>query len=303
MTQLRGLLPILATPFHSDGSLDLESLSRLVEFEVAAGADGVATFGLASETFALDTSERQQILETVVATLRRVAPQLTVVAGVAATGYAPAREQALQAVDAGAKVLMVLPPFLVPSPADQLAEFYGSLAADSGVPIMVQDAPATTGVTMSIPVIAELAQLPGVEYIKIEAQPTAVKIALVVAAISTTMTVFGGQNSQFLLEELERGAVGTMPACEFTDLLAQILAARQRGEHDAALEQFNRLLPLLVYGLQNGIAWAVHKEVLVRRGIISDSRVRAPGVALDKASREGLHRLLRYFEGRPGWRR
>jgi dihydrodipicolinate synthase/N-acetylneuraminate lyase len=301
LTVLSGLVPILATPFHPDGSLDRASLERLVEFQLAAGAAGIAVFGMASETFALDTEERALVLESIVTIVRRQDGSLPVVVGIAPTGLAPALEQARHAVDAGANVLMVLPPFLVPAPSDQLAGFYGQLATKTGVPIMVQDAPAATGVAMGDAVITELADLPGVEYVKIEAQPTAPKIDRVARAVGDRLRVFGGQNSQFLLEELERGAVGTMPACELTDFLGDVIAARQAGDVTSASEQFTRLLPLLIYGLQNGIAWAVHKEILVRRGIIASACVRSPAVALDRASYEGLVRALGPFEKESSW--
>jgi 4-hydroxy-tetrahydrodipicolinate synthase len=274
---------------------------RLVEFQLAGGADGVATFGLASEMFALDSEERSIVLGTIVKTVRRHTVALPIVAGVGATGFAPALEQARQAVDAGADVLMVLPPFLVPASGEQLAEFYGQLAAECGVPIMVQDAPAATGVTMPLSLIADFARLPGVSYIKVEAQPTARKIEQVVQSVGEQLRVLGGQNAQFLLHELDRGAVGTMPACELTDLLASVMAARDAGDTTAAAEQFSRLLPLLVYGLQPGIAWAVHKEVLVRRKIISNAAVRLPSIPLDRASHIGLLSEIAAFEKEARW--
>jgi 2-keto-3-deoxy-L-arabinonate dehydratase len=306
MTVLSGLVPILATPFRGDGSLDLASLARLVEYQVTSGANGVATFGLASETFTLSARERRLVLDTVVRTARAASAAMPVVAGIAATGLYPAVEQGKEAVDGGATVLMVLPPFLVRPGDDQLAEFFGELAAAVGVPVMMQDAPVLTGVPMSVRVIAEAGRVPGVDYVKIEAAPTAPKVAAVASTVASTgaggkLRVFGGQNAQFLLDELDRGAVGTMPACEFTDLLAEVMTARDAGNRDEAEARFHRLLPLLVYGLQSGIAWAVHKQVLVRRGIIADARVRAPARPLDAASAAGLLRLLRPLESEPGW--
>jgi len=256
---------------------------------------------MASENFALDSSERSLILKSVIGTARRLDPKLPIVAGVAPTGYAPALEQGRQAVDAGADLLMVLPPFLVKASGDQLSEFYGRLASELGVPIMVQDAPLTTGVTISEGLIADLAKLPGVEYVKVEAPPTAPKVAKVAQLVRDQMAIFGGQNGQFLLEELSRGAVGTMPACEFTDFLAVVLSAYRDGDAAGANEQFTRLLPLLIYGLQSGIAWAVHKEILARRGIIASPRVRAPAAALDRSSHEGLLRALGPFEKMTSW--
>jgi 4-hydroxy-tetrahydrodipicolinate synthase len=302
MTALSGLVPILATPFRGDGALDLPSLARLVEYQFASGADAVATFGLASETFALSAEDRDLVLRTVVKAARSVAPNAPVVAGIAATGIYPALEQGRAAVDGGAAALMVLPPFLVRPTDDQLAEFFGELASYLGVPVMIQDAPALTSVPMSVRLIAEMGELPGVDYVKVEAAPTAPKVSAIAAAAEEgKLRVFGGQNAQFLLDELERGAVGTMPACEFTDYLAQVLRVWNAGDHEEAATRFHLLLPLLVYGLQGGIAWAVHKEVLVRRGIIADARVRAPARRLDAGSLAGLLRLLRPLESQPAW--
>jgi 4-hydroxy-tetrahydrodipicolinate synthase len=279
----RGLVPVLATPFHDDGSLDLRSLERLVEFQAASGVDGVAVFGFASEGFALTGPERRTILETV------TGQGLAVVAGVAATGVGEAVEQARVAAELGAASVMVVPPFMVkPSPA-QITDFYGEVAAKGGVPVMVQDAPGPTGVNMPTPLLIELSKLDGVESVKVETQPTAPKVGALVAGTAPDFLVLGGQNALFVLEEYERGAVGTMPACEFPDLLKPVLDSRDRAA-------FNRLLPLIRFGLQPGIAWSIHKHVLVRRGIIAGAFVRSPASGADAETLAWLDLILRDLE-------
>jgi 2-keto-3-deoxy-L-arabinonate dehydratase len=280
---------VLATPFHPDGSLDEGALDRLVAFQVAAGVDGLALFGLASETWALTDGERATILDAVV---RGTGGTLPIVAGVNTVGTASAVEQARRAADGGAHALMVLPPYLVKPSPSQLMDFYGEVAARSGLPVMVQDAPGASGVTMPPQLILELSKLEGVTSVKVEAPPTAPKIGTVAAAAEDGFDVLGGQNALFCLEEYAQGAVGTMPACEFADLLAPVLADRAAGRHRQARAAFNRLLPLIRFGLQPGIAWAVHKEVLVARGIIPSATVRAPATPLDKGSRAALHDIL-----------
>jgi 2-keto-3-deoxy-L-arabinonate dehydratase len=289
-----GLIPVLATPFHPDGALDRGSLRRLVQFQVAAGVDGVAVFGFASEGFALTSTERAAILDTVTA---EVGPDLPVVAGVAATGAGEAVEQARAAAEHGASVVMVVPPYMVkPGPA-QIVDFYGTVADRGGLPVMVQDAPASTGVALPVPLIVELAAVAGVASVKVETQPTAPKLGAVVAAVAAAgragdFAVLGGQNAMFLLEEYARGAVGTMPACEFSDLLRPVLKEWAAGRHAPARAAFNRLLPLVRYGLQSGIAWSIHKHVLVRRGVIDSTTVRPPALDADRATLAGLDDIL-----------
>jgi 4-hydroxy-tetrahydrodipicolinate synthase len=278
---ISGLIPILATPFTAAGELDVPSLRRLTEWQLASGADGVAVFGMASEGFALTTAERARIL----AEVRRAAGSGPVVAGVGSTSTATALEQALAAAEGGADALMVLPPYLVKATPGQLTDFYGEIAARAGIDVMVQDAPGATGVSMPESLIVELSKLDGVTSVKIEAPPTAPKVGAVAARVDGDFAVFGGQNALFCLEEYARGAVGTMPACEFTDLLAPILKA-------PAQDAFARLLPLIRFGMQPGIAWAVHKEVLVRRGLIGSAAVRSPAQPLDPGSRAALEEIL-----------
>lgn len=288
-SSLSGLVPILATPFDSTGALDLRSLRRLVEFQLASGADGVAVFGLASEGFALTVPDRAAILAEVTAVVAGAVP---VVAGVGATSTITAIEQAEAALEGGADALMLLPPFMVKPGPGQLLEFYGEVATATGTDIMVQDAPGVTGVTMPVPLVVELSTLPGVGSIKVESPPTASRIAGIAASVAPEFRIFGGQNAQMLLEEYAAGAVGTMPACEFTDLLTPILSAWQAGERREAENSFARLLPLILFGLQPGLAWAVHKEVLVMRGIIESATVRSPASPIDARTRDAVRRIV-----------
>lgn len=228
---VHGLVPILATPFGPDGSLDRPGLRRLVDFQLSSGVDGVAVFGMASEGFALTAAERRLILGDVVAV---VAASVPVVAGVNGTSTATALEQAAEAADGGARALMVLPPFMVKPSPDQLVEFYGQLgefAHGAGVEVMVQDAPGATGIAMSPSLIVELSKLDGVTSVKVESPPTVPKVGAVVDAVGDEgdFAVLGGQNAQFVLDEYARGSIGTMPACEFPDLLAPVLESWNAG--------------------------------------------------------------------------
>jgi 2-keto-3-deoxy-L-arabinonate dehydratase len=288
---VHGLVPILATPFLPDGALDRPGLRRLTEFQLKSGATGVGVFGMASEGFALTSNERSQILTDVIGVIGGAIP---IVAGIAATSTTTAIEQAQQAEAGGASALMVLPPFMTKPSQSQIIDFYGAVAAAVTPDVMVQDAPGATGVTMSVSLIAELSALAGVSSVKVESPPTAPKIGAVFAAVDAdSFAVLGGQNSQFVLEEYARGAVGTMPACEFTDQLAPVLADWNAGRTEEAHLGFSRLLPLVIFGLQGGIAWAVHKHVLVRRGIIEYDVVRSPAGLLDDGSRRALDLILK----------
>jgi 4-hydroxy-tetrahydrodipicolinate synthase len=270
--KLAGVLPVLATPFSADLDVDLGSLTKLAKWQVDAGAGGVAVFGFASEGFTLNGPERARILGVVREVLP---PELPLIAGISATGTAEAVALAAEAARGGATHLMVLPPHLVTPSRAQLAAFYRDVAA-VGLPVMIQDAPGNSRVTMPVDLIVELAEIEGVTSVKVESPPTAPKVAALAAAVPVGFDVLGGQNALFLVEELDGGAVATMPACEFTDLLVEVVGEFGAGHAASARARFNRLLPLIRFGLQPGLAWAVHKEALVRRGLIDCAAVRPP---------------------------
>lgn len=284
-----GIVPILATPFLGDGALDLPSLARLTEFQLQAGTDGVATFGMASEAFALTAEERVLVLKTITDVIPKDMP---LVAGISATSDFTASQQAREAVHGGATALMVLPPSMVKPSAAQLVDFYSAVAEASGVPIMIQDAPGVTGVAMSTVILNELSCIPGVDLVKIEAPPTAPKVTATLEATEGRLKALGGHNALFLIEEYDRGVVGTMPACEFTDELRTVVDFMAAGHTAEARAAFIRILPLIRFGMQGPIAWAVHKHVLARRGIIANDLVRSPAAELDASSRKHLDWIL-----------
>lgn len=283
-------MPILATPFDASGALDLPGLHAITQFQLEAGASAVGVFGMASEGFALTRAERRRILTAVRDATGGAIP---IVAGISSTSTATTIEQSLDAQEHGADALMVTAPTMVKAAPSALPEFFADLAAAVAVPIMVQDAPVITGVSIPTDVVAALASVPGIDAAKIEAPPTVPKIAAVAQATADWgFATIGGLNAQFVLDEYEHGAVGTMPACEFTDLLAPVLRDWQSGEQDAARQGFSRLLPLIVFGLQPGIAWAVHKEVLVARGLIEHATVRFPATPIGASTRASLATVL-----------
>ncbi|MGN6221853.1 MAG: dihydrodipicolinate synthase family protein [Microbacterium sp.] len=291
---LAGVVPVLATPFNEDGSVDYVSLRRLVEWEIAAGATALAVFGLASEAFALSTTERERILgETVAVASDHGTP---VIAGITPTSLPSARERLDEAASGGADVVMVMPPHLIKPSAAQIVDFFGDLAADARaveVDVMIQDAPGATGVVMDVATLAQCASFDAIRSIKVEAPPTAPKIQTLERLLhGGGVQLLGGQNAQFMLEELASGAIGTMPACEFTDLLVPVFDDWQAGRNDAARDGFAALMPLIVWGLQPGLGWAVHKEVLMARGIIDCAAVRSPATPLPSFSRALLEPVL-----------
>src|SRR5579859_805191 len=152
MKTLRGVYPILATTFHEDGSLDLESQAGLVQHLIASGVHGLGLFGNASEGYTLTAAERTAILKLV---RREVKGSVPLVVG---SGRADAAvELSKEAEDLGADALMVLPPYYMRPNADGLMFYFEAISRAVSIPIMVQDAPLMTQVNMPAALLARMA--------------------------------------------------------------------------------------------------------------------------------------------------
>ncbi|MBI2219745.1 MAG: dihydrodipicolinate synthase family protein [Acidobacteria bacterium] len=279
MTRFHGVFPIINTTFRDDGALDLESQRRLVRFLIDAGAHGLGLFGNASEGYALSESGRRTLLEVIVREVDGRVP-LVVSSGHTGTDVAVAISRDMEAM--GADALMVLPPYYVKPDAEGIFRYFRAISDAVRIPVMVQDAPLMTQLPMGADLLARMAlELENVRLVKVEAPPTTPKVSRLRALAGDRLTLFGGLNGNFFLEELARGAVGTMPGSDMTDIFRAIWDSYQRGDHSSARDQFARALPLIRYELQPGLGVAVMKRNLFDAGVIASPAVRHPTRSLD----------------------
>jgi 4-hydroxy-tetrahydrodipicolinate synthase len=294
MSNFAGIFPIVNTTFHEDGSLDLDSQARLVHFLLECGAHGLGLFGTASEGYTLSTDERLQLMRLIV---REVDGRVPVVVSSGHTGTDVAVALSRQAQAEGANALMVLPPYFLKPDADGIFEYFQAISDAVSIPIMVQDAPLMTQVAMGPPLLARMArELEHVRYAKIEAPPTAPKMTDIKRAAGNDLVLFGGLNGQFLLEELGRGADGTMPGSDLTAVFARIWTLWQANQRDDAREEFTRYLPLIRYELQPGLGVSVMKHNLYEWGVIDSTRVRRPTRTVDEIGRQELTAIRRTLD-------
>ncbi|TCL06245.1 dihydrodipicolinate synthase family protein [Sodalis ligni] len=284
---LKGNVPILATAFDNQGAVDLPAIGNLVRFLLEQGIDGLALFGNASEGYALTWQEKEAIFMSV----KAITGSLPLVVATCGAAAPVAIEEIKRAQGWGADVAMINPPSVVKPGPEEIYRFYCDICQQCDIDIMIQDAPQMTGVSFPVPTLVRLCEdFPQIRYIKVEQPPTTLKISQLKAALGDRVGLFGGLNAGFLYEELARGVVGTMPACEFPEVINAILLA---WEHDkeAARALFYRYLPFLRYGVQPGLGVAVHKEILHRSGLFATAIVRSPAKGLDEVTRLELQEI------------
>ena len=286
---LNGVFPVLATPFLPDGSVDAEGLRAIARYAIDAGADGVVYPGVASEFEMLALDERARLTD-LVAT--EAAGRCALVVGASGAEPSTTMSVASRGREQGAGALMVMAPKTAIDQGSAVDFFKRVALAAGGVPIMLQNAPPPAGSGLAIRMVVEILKaVPQISYVKEEALPSGARISQLMAAnVSTLRGVFGGAGGRYITDELARGAVGTMPACELTEVHVALMAAHRRGDRAQVREYFSRSLPLLNF--QAVFRMAMTKETLRRRGIIAHAGKRAAGPELDAGDHQELTEML-----------
>lgn len=291
MTEFSGVFPIAITPFDDDGSVDFESQRKLIRYLLDAGAHGLGLFANASEGYTLANEERSQLLRVI---LEEVQGRVPVIVSTGQTGTDLAVEVSRAAEVAGADALMVLPPYYLRPDAQGIFHYYRSISDAVRIPIMVQDAPLMTQVPMGAALLARMGkELEHVRYVKVEAPPTTLKITEVASHAKASLTLFGGLNGNFLIEEVGRGSRGTMPGSDLIPEFVRIWELCDSARWDEAWADFTRILPLIRFELQPGLGVSAMKHNLKALGVISSTRVRHPTRELDATGIQELAQLRR----------
>ena len=292
----RGVFPVAPTIFDAQGGLDLDGQRRCIDFMIDAGSDGLCILANFSEQFVLTDDERARLMTTV---LDHVAGRVPVIVTTTHFSSRICAERSRAAQDAGAAMVMVMPPYhgatiRVPEPA--IFDFFATVSAAIDIPIMIQDAPVS-GTTLSAPFLARMAQaLPNVSYFKIEVPQAAAKLRELIALGGDAIVgPWDGEEAITLMADLEAGATGAMTGAGYPDGIRQILDAWQAGDAEGAAARYQQWLPLINY--ENRQGWLATAKVLMQEGgVIRCDAVRHPLQPMHPATREGLLRAARRLD-------
>lgn len=276
---LDGIVPILQTPFREDGAPDAESLRRLVDHVLQAGAVGVIYPAVASEVHKLRVRERRELVEVV---LDKVAGRIPVIVGVSTGTSEESLTLARHAQTRGATGILAQAPETIAGDGARLREYFHTLARGVDLMLMIQDLDWHGG-GMDLSLISELfEELPTFRCIKVETVPAGPKYSRILAATGGRLHVSGGWAVAQMLEGLDRGVHAFMPEGSMVAIYRAIMARHLAGDREGARLLFERLLPILAFVKQHiDISIQFFKRVLVAKGIFRTSTVREPILRFD----------------------
>ena len=241
---LQGTFPVVPTPFNADSSIDYASFDNVIDYIINCGSDGLVFPGLASEYAQLTKEERLKATEIVGA---RCKGKLPFVVGAGAKTPGEAIEYSVAGAKAGAVCAMIMTPYSLADDLDAMVDFYKTLAVKAEIPIMLQNAPQPMGAGLAVDKVIEvLRQVPQIHYVKEETMPCGQRIEQLLADKPEHVKgVFGGAGGRYILDELGRGALGTVPACELTEMHIALVNAYRAGDTATAFDAYTKMMPIL----------------------------------------------------------
>lgn len=280
---LRGVFPIAQTPFTDSNKLDLDGLLEQLRFIDRGGVHGFVWPQLASEWASLSESERIAGAEALGAAAKKLRPAL--VLGVQAPSTEAAVRYAIHAKKVGANAIISLPPSGQTDPKT-IAGYYQRVGAATDLPLFVQ----AVG-NLSVPTLVEMSKsIPTFRYVKDEAGEPLFRIQELREQTGGELRIFTGSHGRTMIDEMNRGISGTMPAASFADLYATVWDSWQAGNHKEAMEMFGRISMLIsevnVYGIPS------LKYILQLRGVFQNSRTRENGNSLLDEKGRGIIRQM-----------
>ena len=137
--ELKGIYPIVPTPFHEDGAVDYASIERLVELMAGNKVHGLAIMGALGEGPKMTDDERSKIISLYKKTMPK---DMHLVVGVRAPATDPAKIMAEKARDLGADALLLGPHGIQKD--KPLLEYYQQVSDAAKIRCIIHDYPAVT---------------------------------------------------------------------------------------------------------------------------------------------------------------
>ena len=243
------VLTAMVTPFHDDGSLDLDGAATLARWLVEQGNDGLVVAGTTGEAPTLSDDEMVELWRAV-----RAAVDVPLLAGTGSNDTRHTIRLSQRAAETGVDGLLVVSPYYNRPPQAGLDAHFRAVASATDLPVVMYDVPTRTGRAMDVDTIVRLGtEVPTIAGLK-DARGNPGEAAAIVAGTPSDFDVYSGDDG-LTLPLLAVGAVGVIGVCTHwsAGLHAEMIAAHEKGDVERAREINARLVPS--FGVETGPSW------------------------------------------------
>lgn len=202
---IKGSIVALVTPMTETGAVDYLGLEQLIAFHLKEQTDGLLVLGTTGESPTLSEEEEEEIVRF---TVEKVNGRIPVIAGAGSNATAKTVKKVQRFAELGADQLLVITPYYNKTSDVGLLAHFKAIADASSLPIILYNVPSRTGMTISLPVLTELAKHPRIIGIK-EASGDMPYTMEVAQLIDESFALYSG-NDDLILPILSIGGIGVI---------------------------------------------------------------------------------------------
>lgn len=282
-----GTMVAIATPF-ADGQIDWKRLDELVDFQLAAGTDGIVPMGTTGESPTLSHPEHERVIEAVV---KRVGGKVPVIAGTGSNSTSEALRLTTAARKAGADAALQVNPYYNKPTQQGLYEHFKAVAEAGGLPVVLYNIPGRCGIALSVETICRLAEIKNIVAIK---EATGILDMSSEIATSCDLTILSGDDS-LTLPIMAVGGKGVISVAAniVPKEVAKLTSAMLAGKISEATAQHKKLFKLFkaMFIETNPIPV---KTALAMMGKCNEE-FRLPMCKMAEANKEKLREVLKEY--------
>jgi 4-hydroxy-tetrahydrodipicolinate synthase len=265
---IQGSLVALVTPMAIDGSIDFDSLQRLVEWHIEQGTDAIVAVGTTGESATLNESEHCKVIHKVV---DYVAGRIPVIAGTGANSTTEAISLTLCAKGAGADACLLVTPYYNKPTQEGLYLHYKAIAKAVDIPQILYNVPGRTACDMKPETVIRLSELDNIIGVK-EATGDLSRVSVLREGCGEGFALYSGDDAtarEFIL--LGGNGDVSVTANVAPRLMHEMCAAALAGEAERAAELDAGLAPLhknlFVEANPIPVKWALQQMGKIPAGI------------------------------------
>lgn len=242
MLEVKGIIAAMSTPFFEDETINEAELRKQVERFISAGLHGVFTLGTNGENYAMNFEEKVRVMECVI---DQAAHRLPVYVGTGCTTTKETVALTKKARELGADCASVVSPYFAANTQEGLYSHYRAVAEEGGLPVLIYNMPARTGVNVHYKTVEKLAQVPNIVGIKDSSGNFDNMLRYIEATDRDAFAVLSGNDSLILWCLLAGGHGGISGIANvFPKRMAAIYANWEKGDMKEARRVQDSIRPL-----------------------------------------------------------
>lgn len=288
MTKIQGSLVAIVTPMHTDGSLDIPCLRKLIDWHIAEGTDGIVIVGTTGESPTVSVEEHCELIRIAVEHANKRIP---IIAGSGANSTAEAIALTKSAKQSGADASLQVVPYYNRPTQEGMYQHFKKVAESVDIPIILYNVPGRTVADMSNETMLRLAQVPGIIGVK-EASGNIAKNLELLRLAPESFAIYSGDDATAIALMLCGGKGNISVTANVAPKEMHLMCkAAMNGNIAEAMKINNRLIPvhnrLFIEPNPVPVKWALGEMGMIPTGM------RLPLVSLSSQYHDTVRTALR----------